>query len=97
MYQEVLEYYAKNILSVDNELHALDSEDEVSNDTAKTVTCDTSVKNNLTYAQHTFLCIIKTFKSVQKTLSLSETFEIIDSIMEQLNCDGGKVAIEVKG
>ncbi|KAJ4445918.1 hypothetical protein ANN_12604 [Periplaneta americana] len=41
---EAVEYYAEHIDSINNVLLALDSEDAVSIDTAKTVTCDISVK-----------------------------------------------------
>ncbi|KAJ4427469.1 hypothetical protein ANN_25117 [Periplaneta americana] len=56
---EAVEYYAEHIDSINNVLLALDSEDAVSIDTAKTVTCDISVKNDLAHIQHTFSCIIK--------------------------------------
>ncbi|XP_069700702.1 uncharacterized protein [Periplaneta americana] len=70
---EAVEYYAEHIDSINNVLLALDSEDAVSIDTAKTVTCDISVKNDLAHIQHTFSCIIKTLKSLQnRHLSLSE-------------------------
>ncbi|KAJ4449439.1 hypothetical protein ANN_00838 [Periplaneta americana] len=83
---EAVEYYAEHIDSINNVLLALDSEDAVSIDTAKTVTCDISVKNDLAHIQHTFSCIIKTLKSLQnRHLSLSESFEIINSTVEQLN------------
>ena len=51
---EAVEYYAEHTDSVNNVVLALDSEDTVSIDAAKTVACDTSVKNKLTYIQHTF-------------------------------------------
>ncbi|KAJ4430864.1 hypothetical protein ANN_19455 [Periplaneta americana] len=71
--------------------------DAVSIDTAKTVTCDISVKNDLAHIQHTFSCIIKTLKSLQnRHLSLSESFEIINSTVEQLNRGRGKVADAVR-
>ena len=71
----------------------MDSQDTVSIDTAKTVVCDTSVKNDLSYDQHTFLCIIITLKSIQsRHVLLSESFEIIYGTMGLLNCDIGKVA-----
>ncbi|KAJ4435681.1 hypothetical protein ANN_18297 [Periplaneta americana] len=90
---EAVEYYAEHIDSINNVLLALDSEDAVSIDTAKTVTCDISVKNDLAHIQHTFSCIIKTLKSLQnRHLSLSESFEIINSTVEQLNRGRGKVA-----
>ncbi|KAJ4442874.1 hypothetical protein ANN_04467, partial [Periplaneta americana] len=83
---EAVEYYAEHIDPINNVLLALDSEDAVSIDTAKTVTCDISVKNDLAHIQHTFSCIIKTLKSLQnRHLSLSESFEIINSTVEQLN------------
>ncbi|KAJ4449477.1 hypothetical protein ANN_00876 [Periplaneta americana] len=43
---EAVEYYSEH--SIKNVLLALDSEDTISIDTAKTVACDTSVKNDLT-------------------------------------------------
>ncbi|PSN39921.1 hypothetical protein C0J52_23342 [Blattella germanica] len=47
--------------------------------------------------QHTFSCIIKTLKSLQnRHLSLSESFEIINSTVEQLNRGRGKVADAVR-
>ncbi|KAJ4436773.1 hypothetical protein ANN_16905 [Periplaneta americana] len=94
---EAVEYYAEHIDSINNVLLALDSEDAVSIDTAKTVTCDISVKNDLAHIQHTFSCIIKTLKSLQnRHLSLSESFEIINSTVEQLNRGRGKVADAVR-
>ncbi|KAJ4438797.1 hypothetical protein ANN_14749 [Periplaneta americana] len=94
---KAVEYYAEHIDSINNVLLALDSEDAVSIDTAKTVTCDISVKNDLAHIQHTFSCIIKTLKSLQnRHLSLSESFEIINSTVEQLNRGRGKVADAVR-
>ena len=94
---EAVEYYAEHIDSINNVLLALDSEDAVSIDTAKTVACDISVKNDLAHIQHTFSCIIKTLKSLQnRHLSLSESFEIINSTVEQLNRGRGKVADAVR-
>ncbi|KAJ4430000.1 hypothetical protein ANN_22204 [Periplaneta americana] len=94
---EAVEYYAEHIDSFNNVLLALNSEDAVSIDTAKTVTCDISVKNDLAHIQHTFSCIIKTLKSLQnRHLSLSESFEIINSTVEQLNRGRGKVADAVR-
>ncbi|KAJ4444309.1 hypothetical protein ANN_06101 [Periplaneta americana] len=94
---EAVEYYAEHIDSINNVLLALDSEDAVSIDTAKTVTCDICVKNDLAHIQHTFSCIIKTLKSLQnRHLSLSESFEIINSTVEQLNRGRGKVADAVR-
>ncbi|KAJ4432071.1 hypothetical protein ANN_20685 [Periplaneta americana] len=50
-----------------------------------------------TTSNHTFSCIIKTLKSLQnRHLSLSESFEIINSTVEQLNRGRGKVADAVK-
>ncbi|PSN40017.1 hypothetical protein C0J52_19004 [Blattella germanica] len=90
---EAVEYYAEHIDFINNVLLALDSEDAVSIDTAKTVACDISVKNDLAHIQHTFSCIIKTLKSLQnRHLSLSESSEIINSTVEQLNRGRGKVA-----
>ena len=55
------------------------------------------MKNDLTYIQHTFSCIIKTLKSLQNShLSLSVSFEIINSTVEQLNRDRGEVADAVR-
>ena len=75
----------------------MDSDDAVSIDTAKTAACDTSVKNDLSYIQHIFSCITETLKSLQKKhLSLYESFEIVNSTVEQLNRDKGEVADAVK-
>ncbi|PSN30656.1 hypothetical protein C0J52_22252 [Blattella germanica] len=50
-----------------------------------------------TTSNHTFSCIIKTLKSLQnRHLSLSESFEIINSTVEQLNRGRGKVADAVR-
>ncbi|PSN44021.1 hypothetical protein C0J52_16974 [Blattella germanica] len=54
-------------------------------------------ENDLAHIQHTFSCIIKTLKSLQnRHLSLSESFEIINSTVEQLNRGRGKVADAVR-
>ncbi|PSN38201.1 hypothetical protein C0J52_20758 [Blattella germanica] len=51
----------------------------------------------LLHCDHTFSCIIKTLKSLQnRHLSLSESFEIINSTVEQLNRGRGKVADAVR-
>ncbi|KAJ4434878.1 hypothetical protein ANN_23449 [Periplaneta americana] len=69
---EAVEYYAEHIDSINNVLLALDSEDAVSIDTAKTVTCDISVKNDLAHIQHTFSCIIKTLKKIRGTRTIDD-------------------------
>ena len=55
---EAVEYYAEHIYSIKNVLLALDSEDAVSIDTAKTIACETSVRNDLIYIKNTFLCTV---------------------------------------
>ncbi|KAJ4448377.1 hypothetical protein ANN_10393 [Periplaneta americana] len=86
---EAVEYYAEHIDSINNVLLALDS--------SQLIYLDISVKNDLAHIQHTFSCIIKTLKSLQnRHLSLSESFEIINSTVEQLNRGRGKVADAVR-
>ena len=69
----------------------------VSIDNAKTIACDTRGKNDSTCIQHTLPCIIKTLKSLQnKHPLLSESLEIIDSTLGQLNHGRCKVADAVR-
>ena len=74
---ESVEYYAVHKESNNNVLFSL-PEDAVSIDTTKTVANDISVKNDRIYIQPTFSCIINL---LNRHLSFSESFEIIDSIV----------------
>ena len=74
-------------------------ENAVSIDTAKIAACDTFAKNELTHIQHTFSWNIKTLKSLQNTrkhLTLSESFEIINSTVEQIGRGRNKIADAIR-
>ncbi|PSN29629.1 hypothetical protein C0J52_28062 [Blattella germanica] len=94
---EAVKYYAEHIDSIKNVLITLVSEDAVSNDTAKTIVCGISARIGLTYNKNTFLCIIRTLESLQnKHISFPESFEIINSTVEQLNRGRGEVTDAVR-
>ena len=61
---EAIKYYGIHVDSINNVLFALDSEDAVSVNTAKTVACDTNVKNDLTCVQLIFSCFMKMLKYI---------------------------------